>query len=212
MHTPAPVALRSHAPVYLVLKNIPEREWSFALGAERRVLGSSRGADIPIPPQFTNVSRRHAELWTDRHGIWVRDLGSRLGTNVNGVWVDHVTHAGLVVGDGIWFGGIEVYVVAAVRELSRFSRTVKDDEATSDFGGEVGDRSTPDRSAARQLSQAEIDILLWLSRGYEGDVELGKLLYRSPHTVHTEMNHIYHKLGIHSRSKLLAWLIRCRPM
>ena len=63
-----------------------------------------RGSDCDIRINDHSVSRRHAAVWADRRGLWISDLGSSSGTNVNGVWVDHVPKAGLVVGDAIWLG------------------------------------------------------------------------------------------------------------
>ncbi|HEY4116274.1 MAG TPA: sigma 54-interacting transcriptional regulator, partial [Byssovorax sp.] len=49
------------------------------------LVGSASGADLEIAD--ATVSRLHAELEPRRDGLWVRDLGSRNGTFVNGVRV-----------------------------------------------------------------------------------------------------------------------------
>ena len=194
---------------YLVLTNIPEREWSFRIERRRIVLGRSPKADIPIPGRFRGVSRRHAELWVDRYGAWVRDLGSKLGTKVNGVWVDRVPQANLVVGDRIWFGGVEADVVSEVSQLAYFTGDPEqEDLPTSELLVKVLKR----RSLAHQLSRAEIELLLWLSRGYQNNTELSKCLHRSPHTIRTQISSIFQKLNLHSRAEILGWLRRTSPL
>jgi LuxR family maltose regulon positive regulatory protein len=59
-----------------------------------------------------------------------------------------------------------------------------------------------------ELSRAELEIVLWMTRGYTTDGEIGKLLYRSPHTVRTQVSSIFNKLGIHSRAELVGWANR----
>jgi DNA-binding CsgD family transcriptional regulator len=191
------------APAFLVLKNISDREWSFPIDTNRRIVGRSRSADVRVPSRFESVSRRHAEVWADRYGVWIHDLGSSSGTNVNGVWVDHVPQAGLVVGDTIWLGGVEIEVVGEIDELAQFASVPADPGSTMMYR-----KIAMARRLAHRLSPAEIDVMLWLSRGYEKDAEIGKLLHRSPHTVRTEIGNIFRKLELHSRAELMGWLKR----
>lgn len=56
------------------------------LTEDRMIIG--RGADAGVRLDSQTVSRQHAELFKDPYGRWwVRDLGSRNGTRVNGVKV-----------------------------------------------------------------------------------------------------------------------------
>src|SRR5437870_9420623 len=103
---------------FLVLTNIPEEEWSFPIDSEKSVIGRSRSADIVINARYQSVSRRHAAVWADRRGLWISDLGSSSGTNINGVWVDHVPKAGLVVGDVIALGEVELAVRGEIDDLA----------------------------------------------------------------------------------------------
>ncbi len=53
------------------------------LRGDRIILGRSRAVDLHI--EDPTVSRRHAEIFRDPFGRWwIRDLGSRFGTSVNG--------------------------------------------------------------------------------------------------------------------------------
>jgi serine phosphatase RsbU (regulator of sigma subunit) len=71
------------------------------LVGHRFVLG--RSGDVNVPLESTKVSRQHAELFKDPFDRWwVRDLGSRNGTRVNGARVsESIVHPGdvLEVGD-----------------------------------------------------------------------------------------------------------------
>ena len=72
-------------------RSCPEVRWSEAGVAKsvslsaRKTLGSAPGVDVPIADPL--VSRLHAEFDPHEDGVWVRDLGSRNGTYVEGVRV-----------------------------------------------------------------------------------------------------------------------------
>ena len=56
------------------------------------------------------------------------------------------------------------------------------------------------------LTAAELDVVRWMSRGITTYDDLSKKLFRSPHTVRTQMRNIFAKLDIHSREELIGWL------
>jgi transcriptional regulator with GAF, ATPase, and Fis domain len=68
--------------------------WADSRGAKKvalkgqQVLGSADG--VPLSLADPKVSRLHAELELDDGGVWVRDLGSRNGTWIDGVRVERV--------------------------------------------------------------------------------------------------------------------------
>jgi DNA-binding CsgD family transcriptional regulator len=64
------------------------------------------------------------------------------------------------------------------------------------------------RDMLRRLTPAELDVVLWMYRGYTDDEELGHTLHRSPNTVRTQVGSIYDKLGLHSRAEIVSWLKR----
>src|SRR3989304_3513803 len=138
---------------YLVMTNIPHREWSAKIEERRKRIGRAPDADIPIPARFGRASRSHAEVWCDRYGLWIRDLGSKSGTTVNRIWVDHVPQAGLDFGDRIWLGGPAVEVVREVDELARIKRhnRLYNNEGTPDPMD-----PQPGRESGRLLSRAEV--------------------------------------------------------
>lgn len=83
-----------------------------------KVEGSA--ADIPIPlgtvtigrksdniialPQDSFISGRHAEITTDETGIYLTDLGSSNGTNINGIKLEAHERQLLIAGDEVQMG------------------------------------------------------------------------------------------------------------
>lgn len=196
---------------YLVLTNVKPEDWCAAVDQRRKVIGRSRQTDIRVPSNFQEVSRRHAEIWADRHDVKIRDLGSRAGTNINGVWIEAQQEASVALGDRIWLGGLELQLVAEIPAISKVL-------AEADLGaGDLPDEGTyisrdrqplPAQILLAELSQAELEVVLWIGRGYLRDGEIGKKLHRSPNTVRTQVNSIFRKLNVHSRAEILSFLKR----
>ncbi|HEY2250837.1 MAG TPA: FHA domain-containing protein [Planctomycetaceae bacterium] len=206
-------------PNRLVMVNVPDQEWSYTIGSERKVLGRSLDAAIQIPMGHRRVSRRHATVWRNDSNIWMRDEGSKFGTLVNGVFLKSGQPANITVGDRIGLANVELEVVDQVSKLAKL---------LSETGINVGARKRSGkgtktvsihlrpldvvRIALERLTSAELDILLWMYRGYTSDAELGRRLCRSPHTIRTQVASIHAKLGVHSRADVATWLKRSAPL
>ena len=54
------------------------------------------------------------------------------------------------------------------------------------------------------LSEREWEIVRHVSRGESND-EIARALFISPATVHTHLDHIYKKLGLHGKAQLAYW-------
>jgi len=67
----------------------------------RVVLGRAPNCDCVLSEEC--VSRRHAELWRERGRWYLRDIGSRNGTRVNGMRV--IEREEVRPGDRVWLGG-----------------------------------------------------------------------------------------------------------
>jgi pSer/pThr/pTyr-binding forkhead associated (FHA) protein len=186
---------------WLLIKNVSDEEWAYPIEERRKVVGRSRDAEIPIPPRFVRVSRRHAEVWVDRYGTWIHDLGSQAGTSVNGLSIRHLQQASIAIGDTIGLGGVELEVSNQVSTTARHEASLKDADETP---------VPPVKTAlvtqwAEQLKSAEVEVVLCLTRGHTSDQALAKLLHRSPATVQTELRNVFLKLGVHSRAELLSF-------
>lgn len=185
----------------LILTNISPEQWSYQIVARQQLLGRGPDADIRVPRRFTTVSRRHAQVWSDSHGLWIHDLGSLLGTRVNGVEVEGMDRAVIVVGDRIWLGGAQLEVVPHVSRSAAVAsrpRPGKDLRLTQTMRLPVGGPPEIDL-----LTVAEREVVLWMCRGLLDDEAIAKKLKRSPNTVRTHVGSIFKKLGLHSRGDVV---------
>ena len=97
-----------------VARRHPQLVWSDATGEhaasiERLTLvGSAKGADLAVAD--STVSRLHAEIDPRRDGLWIRDLGSRNGTFINGI---RVTSARAPEGAKIQLGSTVISLVTS---------------------------------------------------------------------------------------------------
>jgi DNA-binding CsgD family transcriptional regulator len=194
------------AVAYLVVINLPE--WHAAILRSEQLVGRGAEAAIRVPNRFRSVSRRHASIWADdRDRLWIRDLGSRLGTAVNGVPLIPEQPIQMVIGDRILLGVVELEVLASPRLFAEMVELeLLDVEETG--------KSTPPRSPAAsgprqllsELTPAELEIVVCMCRGYTGLDLIAQQLYRSPHTVRTQPVSIFRKMGVHSRDELVGSL------
>lgn len=198
--------------VYLVMTNIDPEEWCALVTKEHKLIGRSADAEIPLSPRFRHTSRRHAEIWIDKKKIKFRDLASRAGTSVNGVWLKDHCEVSLAIGDRIQMGGLELELVAQVSMLAHIlAETGVGLHEAAEGDETIIQRTTaplPLRFYLRELTPAELEVVLWISRGYLDDEELGKKLFRSPNTVRTQVNSIFRKLNVHSRAQIVSFLKR----
>ena len=92
-HSDPPPEETRLAPILLgeQFRSQPRVEWTDAGGPKSSVIdgrilvGSAPGSGLAI--QDPTISRLHCELEARRDGLWVRDLGSRNGTFVDGIQV-----------------------------------------------------------------------------------------------------------------------------
>lgn len=97
-----------------------EEIFTFPLDASSLVLG--RAGDLPVVLDSPKVSRHHAELVKDPFGRWwVRDLGSRNGTSLNG---QRVSHALFEPGDVLEIGGFTLTLVPHAAPLEQRQSTL----------------------------------------------------------------------------------------
>jgi DNA-binding CsgD family transcriptional regulator len=199
--------------VFLILVNVSEEDWSYKIDEQRKIVGRSATAGIRIPDHFRQVSRQHAEVWREKNRIWLRDLGSRGGTAVNSISLEKEQPVNVTVGDRITLTDVELTVVGNVSKLAKVM--VEAGIAVLTSAAEEAASATDIkrflpvdivRDMLRRLTPAELDIVLWMCRGYTADEELGRTLNRSPNTIRTQVSSIFDKLNVHSRAKIVTWL------
>jgi len=201
------------AAAFLVITNVPATEWCASILQKPQVIGRGDTAQIQVPKHNRFVSRAHLQIWSNDRGLWIRDVGSRTGTRLNGVVIASGRSFQITPGDRITLGNLELVVHQSdprlPAELSEKSSTDSVD-ATAHLPKPSADEA-PEKSpdeALKELTPAEMEVVLWMSRGITKPDEIGKKLFRSPNTVRTQLNSIYVKLAVHSRDELVGWLRR----
>ena len=199
------------ASAYLHMVNVPLDEWNSAIVRIDQTIGRGRDAGIVVPNRFRAVSRRHAAIWADSKGqVFIRDLGSRCGTHVNGIHLKPQEPYRLEVGDRVNLAGLELQITASVPPLTQLVAELNVPRLHDTWDMEEMDRRVGDeaRELLGNLSNAELEVMLWLCRGYTSLEAVGGKLHRSPHTVRTQLNSIFRKLAVHSRDELIGKVYR----
>jgi pSer/pThr/pTyr-binding forkhead associated (FHA) protein len=102
---------------------------AFPLGPEGNSWVAGRSSDADLVLADDTVSRKHARIYSARGALWLRDLGSRNGTLVNG---RSVAHHRLRPGDRITIGASLLRVdVVPLERVSRREKTQPPDEITA---------------------------------------------------------------------------------
>lgn len=203
---------------YLLMTNVSPEDWHASVQTKARMIGRHPECDIVIPGQFVHVSRRHALIVARQNGFSVKDLGSSGGTRLNGVPIRPDSEICAVVGDRLSLADLELYLVSAGAEIIQVAlrKTAASTETQSQPTGTTGLNLGSGRSVnsilearLRGLTPAELEVVRWICRGETTCSQIGRRLFRSPHTVRTQFNRIYHKLEVHSRDELLSYLKLC---
>jgi pSer/pThr/pTyr-binding forkhead associated (FHA) protein len=145
-----------------------------------------------------SVSRFHAQVIVQREKVWIKDLGSRNGTFVDGARIEE---AEVQPGQSVRFGNAQFHLVddelrgAPPREISDISTHVVKYKP-----------SVVEPAALAQLSEAQRRVLDHLLTGLQ-QKEVASKLDISPNTVHSHVTVIYRTLGVSSRAELLALFI-----
>ncbi len=198
---------------HLILTNVSASQWQAPILCQVQTIGRGVENEIVIPLTYDTVSRRHAQIRfdIDKKVIMIRDLNSTGGTRLNGVHLAAHREIQVVVGDRIALAELELVVVSSnasvLKQPGKLPKTfVASYPKSSIILVGRGALDSDDRRKLQSLSPAEFQVVFWVSRGLSTFDDIGKKLFRSPHTVRTQFNSIYHKLHVHSREELQAWL------
>ena len=185
---------------YLLMTNVSHHEWQAPVFEHSQVIGRLPDCDIVI-----------AEVGSDKDGLWIQDLGSSGGTQLNGVPLVRDTRTRAEIGDRVSLGGLELYFVSPDASSLEESFDEKDEEGktrrTVQFTAKTIKTVGDVRLAS--LSPAELEVVRWICRGLTTFEEIGRKLFRSPHTVRTQLGSVFKKLDVHSREQLLALMRKC---
>jgi DNA-binding CsgD family transcriptional regulator len=173
--------------------------------------------EVPVPPgEFligrlpecdfklsgTHVSRKHALLRADDHGITVEDLGSRNGIRVNGEEI--IGRFPLVHGDVVQIGLDPIVIVD--EELAPASQsviTVRPPAICPDSDSDVADMNAVTNQVRMDaLSKREREVFDLMAQGYTHR-EIAKKLFVSVKTLETHRTRIGEKLGCRNLREIM---------
>lgn len=154
-----------------------------------------RYQSLPLPP--VSVS------------LWIRDVGSRGGTRVNGVPVLSDTKTRVEISDRISLGRLELYVVSPKASILQNGHPLPEADDSDQWESGPKHVASEQQVRLRELSSAELEVVRWICRGVSTFDEIGGKLFRSPHTVRTQVNSIYEKLDVHSRDSVVSYIRQC---
>lgn len=182
----------------LVLRCVHAPFVRFVASESAGVLGRSSVCDFVLNER--SVSRRHAKIRIQESGLHISDLGSRNGTFVNErrVVSDHVASGQLVR-----FGKVEFMLMAEDLAFLQSSSEEETDKPPH-WIHENGKRAQPSDGTLSDAQRRVFDLIV----ARLPEKAISRRLNLSKHTVHTHTQNIFKAFGVHSRTQLLASLIR----
>jgi pSer/pThr/pTyr-binding forkhead associated (FHA) protein len=168
----------------------------YELTVGSHVIGRGRNCDLVI--REPTLSRRHARIGVSKQGdLLLEDLESKNGTYIDDV---RVTRQPLPLKSIIRLGDVRLFLSPLPRELSSESA----DETKSQKKGPLKPISGLPIANLTPVQRNVFDLLV---DGCDENA-IANRLDRSVHTVHHHVQDIFRKLGVHSRTELLALVLR----
>jgi DNA-binding CsgD family transcriptional regulator len=159
------------------------------------ILGRSSKSDFVVTDP--TISRHHATISVTKDSVTIRDMGSRNGSYIN----DRRVAQGDVVGrDRIRFGEVPFLLVAWTPDES-------DSETDTKPGGKPQPVHAPHFEVEAMLSEAQKRVFALVLEGLS-EKKIASRLQSSQRTIHNHIQAIYRTLNVHSRSELLAAVIK----
>lgn len=164
-----------------------------------------RLVDGPGKLPFQGMAPRHAKIWRDKSGNWLKPIDGQ-AIWLNSVPVSKRARTKLFKGDSLVFGespkGPEFWV------LCRRAKEADEIQPPSEKSEQLDEGDGASSKGFKGLSRAEYDVMAWMARGVVEVEGISRQLFRSVNTVRTQLSKIYEKIGVHSRAELLGLLIR----
>ncbi len=152
----------------------------FPLGPDKKNFVVGRSSDVDLVLADDAVSRKHARIYGERGRMWLRDLGSRNGTSVNG---DPISRHCLREGDRVVIGASLIAV--AITDSSQVRAGWAGERKTSH------DAASSSKSMSGSISDIPlVDVLQWLGTSRK----TGTLVIRNQDDQST--GHIYLREGM----------------
>ena len=190
--------------ISIAIVNSPEQALHISPKAQK--IGRANGCDLCIPAQYASVSRQHAAVWMDSGGeCWIEDCASTCGVRINRVRLPKGGKSRILPGDEITLGDINLRVLGAGETLPAPGE-VHEMASTLPIG--ATEMFEEPWGSLESLTPAEMEVVLWMSRGFTSLDQLSEKLSRSPHTIRTHLSSVFGKLDVHSKDGLLAYLRR----
>jgi DNA-binding CsgD family transcriptional regulator len=159
------------------------------------VLGRSTKSDLVV--KDPTVSRQHATIVVSKDTVNIRDMASRNGCFIN----DRRVAQGDVSGkDRIRFGDVPFLLAAWATENAA-------SESETQTAGKPRPVSAPYFGAEAKLSEAQNRVFALALEGLS-EKQIACRLHSSQRTIHNHIQAIYRVFNVHSRSELLAAIIR----
>ncbi len=173
--------------------------WYLAFRKEERSIGT--GVEGPGRLLRPGVAPLHATIWMEHKVIWLQP--SEYTVWLNFVPIAPKSRVSLIKGDILHLGPPPIgpqLIVTCIAEV----------EEANGFADEFDGSGHLDDLDVSELSPAEYEVLSWFARGETELEEIASSLFRSVNTVRTQLNQIYSKLKVHSKSELASKLLRNR--
>lgn len=194
----------SHCQLYLFQASGPDGG-SVSVELAEKQLEVGRLVDGPGKLTFKGIAPRHAKIWRDKSGNWLKPIDGR-AIWLNSVPVSTRARTKLFKGDSLVFGespkGPEFWV------LCRRAKEADEIQPPSERSEPLDEGNGAPPKGFNGLSRAEYDVMAWMARGVVEVEDISRQLFRSVNTVRTQLSKIYEKIGVHSRAELLGVLIR----
>ena len=188
--------------LYVVIRKESLFERIQVVDTEDAVVGRDNNCGIWLPDPF--VSRRHSILLKRKNGCWIRDLGSRNGTFLNGRPIqteEEMIHDGNEVRIGPYLLNICFDIAKAVGATAMIDGSTRTNCNPNGVDGDIESKASRLTPGQRRVHELLLQGLI--------EKEVAQPLGITIHTVHHHVKAIYRVLSVSTRGELISqWAIQ----